>query len=235
MTREHPIRKYLLVIGSIVSAVAVIVLLFAATDARPQTEAVIFEPHTGSSFTIAVIGDSWSAGAGSDSNTSFSSFGKVATRELGVKGVIFAARGTGYAAISSAGGVYRERIDRVAAVQPDLVLVQGSVNDTRKSTPNEVRAASKQLFVELRAALPGSTIVATGPMDALMTDPVETRESSRAIRESAREEGVDFIDPLAGKWLPLDATLFSDGLHPNQAGYDLIGAALADSLRPYLR
>ena len=222
-------------IGGIVAAVAVVVSLFAATNTRRPAEAVIFEPHTGSSFTIAVIGDSWSAGAGSDTNTSFSSFGKVATQQLGVTGVIFAARGTGYASVSSAGGVYRERIGRVAAVQPDLVVVQGSVNDTRTSTPDAVRAASKQLFAELRETLPNTVIVATGPMDAPLTDPAETLASSAAIRASALEAGVDFIDPIAGTWLPQDADLFSDGLHPNQAGYNLIGTALADALRPYLR
>ena len=235
MTTQHPRRKYLLVVGAVVVAAVIVVSIFAATNTRPKMEAVIFEPHTGSSFTIAVIGDSWSAGAGSDSNTSFSSFGTIATRQLGVKGVIFAARGTGYTTTSTAGRVYSERLARVAAVEPDLVVVQGSVNDARQSPAEAVGSASKQLFSDLKAVLPGAVIVATGPMDAPITVPAETAASSAAIRASALAEGVHFIDPVAEGWLPLDDALFSDGLHPNQAGYDLIGARLAEDLKQYLR
>lgn len=235
MTTRHPSRKRLLVVGAAVAAIAVGVGVFAATNAHPPIEAVIFEPHTGSSFTIAVIGDSWGAGAGSDSNTGFSSFGTIATRQLGVNGVIFAARGTGYTTTSTAGGVYSERLARVAAAEPDLVVVQGSVNDARQSSAEAVGSASKQLFDDLKAWLPGAVIVATGPMDAPITVPAETAAASAAIRASALEEGVHFIDPVAEGWLPLDNDLFSDGLHPNQAGYELIGARLAEDLKPYLR
>jgi len=235
VTTPHPTRKFVVVVSAAVVAIAIVVSIFAATNNRSRPEAIIFAPHTGSSFTIAVIGDSWSAGAGSDTNTSFSSFGAEAARELGVKGVIFAARGTGYVATSTAGGVYRERLARVAAVEPDLVVVQGSVNDTRQSTPDDVGAASKQLFSELRELLPNAVIVATGPMDAPITVPQQTIASAAAIRESALETDVHFVDPVGERWLPLDDDLFSDGLHPNQAGYDLIAARLADALRPYLR
>ena len=222
-------------VGAALVAVAIVVSVFAATAAQPRLTPVTFTPHTGPDFTIAVIGDSWAAGAGSDSNTTFSSYGTLAARELGVRGVIFGIRGTGFTATSTGGGVYRERLARVAAAQPDLVVVQGSVNDTRQTPADVIGAASRQVFDDLRALLPNSTIVALGPMNAPITLAEQTDASSAAIRESARAADVDFIDPDAEGWLPLDSTLFSDGLHPNQDGYNLIAARLADALRPYLK
>lgn len=235
MTTPHPLRRKLLVVGSVLTAVAIVFSIFAATHTPPRIEPTIFEPHTGSSFTIAVIGDSWSAGAGSDSNTSFSSFGSIAARQLGVTGVIFAARGTGYTTTSTAGDIYLKRIARVAAARPDLVLVQGSVNDTRQSPSDAVGAAAKKVFSDLKASLPGAVIVATGPMNAPLSNAEQTAESSAAIRAAALESGVHFIDPVAEGWLPLDDSLYSDGLHPNQDGYNLIAVRLTEALRPYLR
>lgn len=162
---------------------------------------------------LAVIGDSW-AGAGVATVQAGTWPAEVA-RATGMSLEVFAEGGTGYTTRDP----YLDRVAAVVASGPDVVVVQGSTNDKRSRETTNLAATA--VFSQLRAQLPQARVYAVGPA---ATPGGMTRYATDArdgVAAAALANGVTFVDPLAEQWLPLDADVWADPFHLNQAGHRL--------------
>ncbi len=174
------------------------------------------------------LGDSFTVGVGATGPT----YAQQVAERMGWVRIDAAQSGTGYVADGGGGdrAPFGDRVDDVAAAGPDVVVVQGSVNDVG-ADPADVGAAAGDLYAELAAAVPDARVVVLGPPDA----PGVPRDAVVAVRDAlaaaAGDAGLTFADPIAGGWLTPPEESYADGLHPDDDGY----AALADGLVAALR
>jgi lysophospholipase L1-like esterase len=143
---------------------------------------------------------------------------------------MFAVAGTGFVNPGTVHETFPQRVGKVVAAQPDLVVVAGGQNDLRYSATKVVKAARSTL-TQLQLALPNARIVLAPLFSVPATAAVLTlRDDLRAL---ATELGVTFIDPTADQWLsgPRATFIGSDAISPTDAGH----AAMARLAEPRLR
>ncbi|WP_368681060.1 SGNH/GDSL hydrolase family protein [Rhodococcus opacus] len=142
----------------------------------------------------------------------------------------FAIGGTGYVQGNAEKNKlpFGSQIDKVAEVNPELVLVVGGRNDVSHSL--EVRDATRDLFAQLRDRLPGAKVVVVGPiMDSKPPSPTAVMVNDR-IRAAAEQYRLPFIDALSGNWLSDPALLREDGMHPNPDGHRVLFERINEQL-----
>lgn len=120
----------------------------------------------------------------------------------------------------------QDRIEAVASVDPELVIVQGSINDGPKP---ELYTAATSLYASLKTAAPSARIVVLGPTVPPMDDTGNAVGVRDVLARAAAESGLDFIDPIALDWMtPEDYA--SDRQHPNTDGHAKLATKLRDQL-----
>jgi lysophospholipase L1-like esterase len=178
--------------------------------------------------TVAFIGDSYAAGAGTSAPPH-----RWTTRvslSLGWDEENVALGGTGYLASSTdRNGTVRPNYEAVIAkasqAKPVAVIVSGGRNDV--GLPIEsVEASVQEFYTSLRAALPKATIIAISPVWDASQPPAELAQVAAAVQAAVQEVGGTYLDvgqPLAGK----PDLITGDKVHPNDQG----AAKLADAVR----
>ena len=136
--------------------------------------------------------------------------------------------GTGYVNPGPGSGAFAGRVAAIVAEDPDVVVVQGSTNDVG-SPPRAVEDAALGLYAALRTGLPRARIVAVGPVAAPVVR-AEVQPIRDAVARAAARSGVDFLDPVASRWLE-SPDWYGDGLHPDDAGYRAFAGDLVAGLR----
>lgn len=179
---------------------------------------------------VSIIGDSYSSGSEEDSGRESLWWNRLAT-ELTFRTQVLAVGGSGYVAVSpedKAAGTFLNRANEVAK-NARAVLVFGSRNDEPPSAqPSEVGQAASAVIAEVRRRAPGARIVMIGPPWTGDNPPNWLVSDRDAIRAEANQAGVEFLDPIAGKWFwDTHGLIGSDGIHPNDAGH----AYMADRMR----
>ena len=132
------------------------------------------------------------------------------------------------------------RLDRAAAVQPDLIFLQAGINDFGRSGPARYETVlnnHRRIWRELRAARPQARLF------LISLFPVSERRFpgwnraianfNRDLRAQAEKEGLTYIDLhplLTDEEGQLRPDLTYDGLHLQKEAYTL----WAEALRPYL-
>jgi lysophospholipase L1-like esterase len=162
------------------------------------------------SRTVAVIGDSYSAGdALSDRGSRWTDVLAEIGPDLTVRldGIPF----TGFVNSGACGpNAFPERIDRVVDASDDVLLIQGGLNDVY-AEPENVAAAARDV---LAAADGVEHVVLIGPVD------VPGREGEREIDEvlarAAQQTGVDYVSTL--EW---ELPMARDRVHPTAEGHRL--------------
>lgn len=175
---------------------------------------------------LAVIGDSWTGASGTDAPRS--SWPHLVVRSTGMSLEVLGKGGTGY----STDDPYGDRVPQLVSLAPDVVVVQGSIND--KGPPGPTQAAATATLGALKAALPTARIFAVGPAmtPGMNVNPSDVTDSRGAVRAASASTGVTFVDPLEPAWLPLDGDLWSDPYHLNQAGHQLFADHVAAAIAP---
>jgi lysophospholipase L1-like esterase len=122
----------------------------------------------------------------------------------------------------------------IIAQQPDIVIVTMGLNDvfSYDVRGTAIRDRIDEDFARLTSELPDARFVVVEPFWYTAERPQALETIIGWVSDAAEKIGADYI-PGASSWIQGRAgEMASDGLHPNDAGYDLIyermDAALAD-------
>lgn len=194
----------------------------AAPYVRPS-DAFAEPTPTPDPLSVVVLGDSYTAGSdmGGGNGTGW----PVAFAEAtGWTVALNAVGGSGYIQPGATLPSFAERVPEVIAAAPDVVIVEGGLNDA-SYPPEDVTAAASAQWSALQAGLPDARIVVVGPFNPTGAENVAVlNESLRAAAESA---GLTYIDALP--WM--DAIeIGSDGIHPTDAGHAVIAENMIAAL-----
>lgn len=191
-------------------------------------------PAKKSAAKVFVLGDSWTAAQGADSPfTGFAAhLGLLTGWEIyrgGQGGTGYVNQGTANA--SEFGST--ARINPIAEVQPEYLIVAGTSNDDANAAT--VGAAAAALYASVATRSPSTKIIVVGPQNTSQTVGAN-RELVRAAIVSAANAApnvIGVIDPIISAWITgtgkagapanngnADVFVGSDGAHLNQAGYD---------------
>lgn len=176
---------------------------------------------------VTFIGDSWTEGVGA---TALRGYAVLTAERLGWDHYVLGVGGSGYVQ-PGRGSTFDERVERAAATHPDVVVVQGSLNERRTSLDALAPAALLTLG-HLRGAVdPGTVVLVLGASYTPGTDRAVIDGINETVAAAAERAGFRFVDPAAGNWTdPATAAIWADPNHPNDAGHQQI----ADRLAPLL-
>lgn len=183
---------------------------------------------------VLVFGDSWVYGSAATVPTL--GFAYLLADELGVETVVNGVRGSGYLKPGLDGPAYGERIDALdPALDPDLIIVEGSIND-RRLYPTGYRDAVTAAWDGLAARYPDATIVVLGPSPQVLPVESSTRSIDADLGELAAARGWWYISPIADDWIT--TTNYLDVIdtgpigrdHPSTDGHAYLAGRVADAI-----
>ena len=175
---------------------------------------------------VVTLGDSLMAGSGLSAGEAWPD---LLARSEDVSVTNFACGGMGFVVPGECGTTYAGLSPAIAALKPELIIVQSSSNDFWQD-PDEIRLDTDDTVVELHDAAPEARIVG---LSTIWNDdpevPDDTATTSDALRDAIDSVGGTFIDvgqPLAGhpEWLQ------DDDIHPTAGGQTEIARAVASAL-----
>lgn len=125
--------------------------------------------------------------------------------------------------------VYHEELD---GISPEKIVINIGTNNLLINTDEEIVGGLKLLIEAIRTRQPSAKIYLLG-LYPRRAQEERLLKLNKGIQDLAQSLSINYAD--IGKTLllntgKLDETLFSDGLHPNAAGYELLGKALSDVL-----
>lgn len=196
-------------------------LVNAAAVTRPA-------PQRPPVHSVTFIGDSWTEGYGA---TALRGYAVLTAEQLGWNYEDLGVGGSGYSVLGR-GSTFGDRVDRAVATHPDVIVVQGSLNE-RTSTAQALTAAADETLARLRAeAAPHTRILVMGASYTPGTPDATIDWINGAVRGAAAKAHLEFVDPAAEDWTdPHEAALWFDANHLDDAGCQVP----ADHLKPLLR
>lgn len=197
----------------------------AATHAATESEA----PAPQRVHSVTFIGDSWTEGFGA---TALRGYAVLTGEDLGWDYRILGVGSSGYD-LKGRGATFDDRVDRAMETHPDVVVVQGSLNE-KDSTPASLAAAADQTMAHLVAAAGTHTkILIMGASYTPGVPDATTDWINAAIHAAADKAGLQFLDVAALGWSdPTNPAIWADGAyHLNDEGCQQV----ADDLAPILR
>lgn len=174
---------------------------------------------TGAGERVAVIGDSWSVGFG------LPELERSWPSRLDARVQVAGFSGSGFSATASPcpGVSFADRAADAVVDGPELVVVQGGLNDFDQ-TPQSIEAGFSALVAGLAAYSP-ERVVVVGPHRAPSRASGAERVDALLERLSA-QAGLRYLRPL-----DLDLTYLPDRLHLTEAGHRAFGDWVAEQLR----
>jgi lysophospholipase L1-like esterase len=175
---------------------------------------------------VSFIGDSWTAGEGASPGKGYA---YRTGQQLGWRYQVLGVGGSGYDR-RGGGGVFATRINRAVAFKPEIIVVQGSLNE-RFSTPRALAAAALDTLTQLRARAPRVTrIVVVGAPYSPGTPNATIDWINTAISGAAANVHLPFVNPA--RWTDrANPAIWFNPDHPNDAGHQLV----ADHMETLLR
>lgn len=242
--RVRPRRPWLAAAGAAIVAVAVclVLALRPGAAAPPVSEPAAAAPPASPGALVLpehprvlVFGDSWVYGSAAIEPTL--GFAYVAGADLGWDVVVDGVRGSGYLKPGIDGPAYGERIAALdPALDPDLVIVEGSIND-RRLYPDGYRDAVTAAWDALAALYPDAHFVVLGPAPQVLPVQKATARIDADLAQLAAERGWWHVSPIDDAWITadnyaqvIDATEVGRD-HPSTAGHAYLAERLAGALR----
>lgn len=208
-----------------------------------EPTATIWAPDVGPPLVIGFMGDSYAVGGVSYSHDSFAYSQQLAYRFGAVANTQSCKAGTGFCQSNGAFGPYSTRVVDLIAAAPDVILLQGSLNDpTNGYTTGQVATAAAALIATIQAALPHTPIFLTGILDVRHTASQSGNGAyNTALAAVAASAGVTFIDTTGwgfgtGDYLTptgdgnCDFNLYADLIHPTVPGAKYVASRLASAI-----
>jgi len=185
-------------------------------------EALRMPVTAGAPGLIVVLGDSYSQGHGVPGGRA-GGFPALLARDTGRPVHLDGYGSTGFTTRGYCSGrpvTYGERLlpDRLLALRPAAVVVEGGVNDARHGDPRRVGTAAADLLRRL-AAVP--QVIVVGPAAIPNADPARLAMVDDELAAAARAAGRPYVD-LRRYPLPMQP----DGIHPTGAGQQTIARLL---------
>ncbi|MGM7678101.1 SGNH/GDSL hydrolase family protein [Microbacterium sp. A94] len=195
----------------------------------PEPLALPEHPH------VLVFGDSWTYGsAASDPSLGYA---YVLADLIGGTTTVDGVRGSGYLKPGVDGPAFGERIAGLdPALDPDLVIIQGSINDRAQGAAG-YRDAVNAAWDALAAKYPGAAIVVLGPAPHILPAEDGTVRIEQDLAALASARGWWYVSPIHAEWITffnyrdvIDIDL--GNRHPSTAGHrylaEKVAAALTD-------
>lgn len=183
---------------------------------------------------VLVFGDSWVYGEAAEHPTR--GFAYVIAETLGWDATIDGVRGSGYLKPGIDGGSYGERIAALdPGLAPDLVIVEGTINDRRLGAKGYADAVTAA-WDALEAHYPAARFVVLGPAPQVLPVQKATARIDRDLAALAASRGWWYISPIAEEWITpanyLDVIDTSPvgANHPSTAGHAFLAERLAEAL-----
>ncbi len=154
---------------------------------------------------------------------------------LGWESTVDGVRGSGYLKPGLDGGSYGERIAALdPALDPDLVIVEGSINDRRLPAAG-YRDAVTAAWDALAALYPDAAIVILGPAPQVLPVEETTARIDADLAALASARGWWYISPIAEEWITAEnyAEVIDAGIgreHPSTIGHGYLATRVAEAL-----
>lgn len=199
-----------------------------ASEPRPVPTFSYATDETPAAHKLAFIGDSYTHGIGATNNVGYAY--RVA-ETLGYPFYVDGVDGSGYLTAGT-GEPIPARVQGVIDSGADTVIVAGGFNDNgRKYDPATVGAAAQQTLEAIRVGLPEARIIMVGAFPVGIPVPAGQPPIEESLRSAAAAVGVEYVSPIDEGWVVDWASYIGpDGIHPSDAGHQLI----ADRLLAYL-
>lgn len=187
---------------------------------------------------VLIFGDSWTYGSAASAPTL--GYAYVVAELTDWTTVVDGIRGSGYLRPGLDGPDFGARIAALdPAVDPDLIIVQGSINDRREPAAG-YRAAVDAAWDALAAKYPRAQIVILGPAPQVLPVEAATARIDRDLRAAASDRGWWYLSPIEDDWITpanyttvIDAGIGRD--HPTTAGHRYLAERLAEAVRAIAR
>lgn len=234
MMRARPVAMTLL---AALAAGGVATLAGCAPDPGDPVPALTFAAPTAAAahpvtaptekLRVVTLGDSLMSGSGLPWGEAWPDL--LATRE-DVSLTNLACGGMGFVVDGECGTAYAGFSPAIAALQPELIIVQSSSNDFWQD-PDEIRADTDDTITQLHDAAPDARIVG---LSTIWNDdpdvPDDTGTTSDALRQALDTVGGTFVDvgqPLVGhpEWMQ------EDDVHPTARGQRAIEQTVVSALQ----
>lgn len=183
---------------------------------------------------VLIFGDSWTYGSAATDPTL--GYAYVLGRMLGWDTVVDGVRGSGYLKPGWDGGSFGERIAALdPALDPDLVIVEGSIND-RRLPAEGYREAVTAAWDALAARYPDATIVILGPAPQVLPVEPATSRIDADLNALAAERGWWYISPIAEEWITPEnylSVIDTSDIgrdHPSTEGHTYLAERVAEAL-----
>ncbi|WP_170180897.1 SGNH/GDSL hydrolase family protein [Microbacterium sediminis] len=245
----HPIRWILSLLAAVIAVVLAATLVVLQPWAPQQESAPVAEAGAGVVIESApspeeasdlprvlVFGDSWTVGSAATAPS-----GGYAYRVADIAGwdtIVNGESGSGYLKEGRAGNTFGERIARLdPALDPDVVIIQGSINDRRQGAAG-YRKAVQAAWDDLAATYPEATIVVLGPAPQVLPIEAATLRIDQDLAELAAAREWPYVSPIAEHWITDDNylevidTSERGADHPSDAGHLYLAQRVAEAVAP---
>lgn len=183
---------------------------------------------------LLIFGDSWTYGLAASRPDG--GYAYLTGELLGWDTTVDGENGSGYLRTGQHGGTYGPRAAQLDPVlDPDIVVVQGSINDRRQDL-SRFRSAVDEAWNTFTRHYPDADIVVLGPAPhALPVEPGILRVEEM-LRAAAADHHLPYISPLADEWITTanyDAVIDTSpegNAHPSDAGHAYLAERLVDAL-----
>ncbi|WP_314508268.1 SGNH/GDSL hydrolase family protein [uncultured Microbacterium sp.] len=184
---------------------------------------------------VLIFGDSWTYGSAAALPTL--GYAYVIGQRLGWQTTVDGVRGSGYLKPGLDGGSYGDRITALdPALEPDLIIIEGSIND-RRLPATGYRDAVTAAWDALAALYPSASIVVLGPAPQVLPVEEATARIDADLSALAAARGWWYISPIGEGWITPEnyAGVIDTAIgryHPSTAGHAYLASRLAEALAP---
>ncbi|MHC2999335.1 SGNH/GDSL hydrolase family protein [Microbacterium sp. HJ5] len=183
---------------------------------------------------VLVFGDSWVYGSAAFVPTL--GFAYLLGDDLGWDTRVDGVRGSGYLKPGLDGGSYPERAEALdPALDPDLIIIEGTIND-RRLPAEGYREAVSGVWDRFEAVYPDAAIVILGPAPQVLPVEPATARIDDDLAALAAERGWWYISPVDDDWITpanyldvIDTGPMARN-HPSTAGHEYLAERVAAAL-----